>query len=52
MGKNISITVWAQVNGWRCDTSIPKHVEHDLFYLENWSLWINDCCFDEVFYFY
>lgn len=31
------ITVWAQVNGWRGDTSIAKSVEHDLWYLENWT---------------
>jgi Undecaprenyl-phosphate glucose phosphotransferase len=32
------ITGWAQVNGWRGDTSIARRVEHDLFYLRNWSL--------------
>jgi len=32
------ITGWAQVNGWRGDTSINKRVEHDLYYIENWSL--------------
>ncbi len=31
------ITGWAQVNGWRGDTSISKRVECDLFYVENWS---------------
>jgi Undecaprenyl-phosphate glucose phosphotransferase len=31
------ITGWAQVNGWRGDTSIEKRVEHDVYYLENWS---------------
>jgi putative colanic acid biosynthesis UDP-glucose lipid carrier transferase len=31
------ITGWAQVNGWRGDTSINKRVEHDLYYIENWS---------------
>ena len=31
------ITGWAQVNGWRGDTSIKKRIEYDLFYLENWS---------------
>jgi Undecaprenyl-phosphate glucose phosphotransferase len=31
------ITGWAQVNGYRGDTSIPKRVEHDLWYIENWS---------------
>jgi exopolysaccharide biosynthesis polyprenyl glycosylphosphotransferase len=32
------ITGWAQVNGWRGDTSIGKRVEYDLYYLRNWSL--------------
>ena len=32
------ITGWAQVNGWRGDTSITKRVEYDLYYLRNWSL--------------
>jgi lipopolysaccharide/colanic/teichoic acid biosynthesis glycosyltransferase len=41
LGKNISITGWAQVNGWRGDTSIAKRVEHDIFYLENWSFWFD-----------
>jgi Undecaprenyl-phosphate glucose phosphotransferase len=33
----VGITGWAQVNGWRGDTSIRKRVEHDLYYLQNWS---------------
>jgi Undecaprenyl-phosphate glucose phosphotransferase len=32
------ITGWAQVHGWRGDTSIDKRIEYDLFYIENWSL--------------
>lgn len=32
------ITGWAQVNGLRGDTSIPKRIEHDIYYIENWSL--------------
>lgn len=32
------ITGWAQVNGWRGDTSIAKRIEFDLYYIENWSL--------------
>ena len=32
------ITGWAQVNGWRGDTSIRERVAHDLYYLENWGL--------------
>ena len=32
------ITGWAQVNGWRGDTSIRERVAHDLYYLKNWGL--------------
>jgi Undecaprenyl-phosphate glucose phosphotransferase len=32
------ITGWAQVNGWRGNTDIKKRIEHDLYYIENWSL--------------
>ena len=32
------MTSWAQVNGYRGDTSITKRIEHDLYYIENWSL--------------
>jgi lipopolysaccharide/colanic/teichoic acid biosynthesis glycosyltransferase len=32
------MTGWAQVNGWRGDTSIDKRLEFDLYYIENWSL--------------
>ncbi len=32
------ITGWAQVNGWRGDTSIEKRIEFDLHYIRNWSL--------------
>jgi Undecaprenyl-phosphate glucose phosphotransferase len=35
------ITGWAQVNGYRGDTSIEKRVEYDLYYLENWSLMLD-----------
>lgn len=31
------MTGWAQVNGWRGDTSIEKRIEFDLYYIENWS---------------
>jgi Undecaprenyl-phosphate glucose phosphotransferase len=33
------MTGWAQVNGWRGDTSLDRRIEHDLDYIENWSLW-------------
>jgi Undecaprenyl-phosphate glucose phosphotransferase len=35
------ITGWAQVHGWRGDTSIDKRIEFDLQYIENWSLWLD-----------
>jgi len=39
------ITGWAQVNGWRGVTDtvekIEKRVEYDLYYVENWSLWLD-----------
>lgn len=31
------ITGWAQINGWRGDTSIRKRIEHDIYYIENWT---------------
>ena len=34
----MGITGWAQVNGWRGDTSIAKRIEYDLYYLRNWSM--------------
>ncbi|MBU3563614.1 undecaprenyl-phosphate glucose phosphotransferase [Polynucleobacter sp. Tro8-14-1] len=35
------ITGWAQVHGLRGDTDLYKRVEYDLFYIENWSLWLD-----------
>lgn len=39
------ITGWAQVNGFRGETKDPilmqKRVEHDIWYLENWSMWVD-----------
>lgn len=35
------ITGWAQVNGWRGNTDLRKRVEHDLYYIDNWSLWFD-----------
>lgn len=32
------LTGWAQVNGYRGDTSIRKRIDHDLYYIENWSI--------------
>ncbi|MDH3581644.1 MAG: undecaprenyl-phosphate glucose phosphotransferase [Hyphomicrobiales bacterium] len=39
------ITGWAQISGWRGETDtedkIQRRVEHDLFYIENWSIWFD-----------
>lgn len=35
------ITGWAQVNGWRGDTSIKRRIECDLYYIENWNLYFD-----------
>jgi len=35
------LTGWAQVNGWRGDTSLKKRIQYDLYYIEHWSI-----CFD------
>jgi Undecaprenyl-phosphate glucose phosphotransferase len=35
------ITGWAQVHGWRGDTDLHKRIEYDLYYIENWSLWLD-----------
>lgn len=35
------ITGWAQINGLRQGTAIDERVKYDLFYLENWSLWLD-----------
>ncbi|NWG03048.1 MAG: undecaprenyl-phosphate glucose phosphotransferase [Syntrophaceae bacterium] len=32
------MTGWAQVNGWRGNTSLQKRIEHDLYYIQNWSI--------------
>lgn len=32
------MTGWAQINGWRGDTSLEKRIEYDLYYISNWSL--------------
>ena len=39
------VTGWAQVNGYRGETAdlflMQKRVEHDIWYMENWSLWLD-----------
>jgi exopolysaccharide biosynthesis polyprenyl glycosylphosphotransferase len=33
------MTGWAQIHGWRGNTSLATRIEYDLDYIENWSLW-------------
>ena len=35
------ITGWAQVHGWRGDTDLKTRIEFDLYYIENWSIWLD-----------
>ena len=32
---------WAQVNGLRGEGSIVRRIQHDIYYIENWSLWLD-----------
>jgi exopolysaccharide biosynthesis polyprenyl glycosylphosphotransferase len=34
------MTGWAQVNGWRGNTSLQERIRHDIWYVENWSFWL------------
>ena len=35
------ITGWAQINGWRGNTSLEKRIECDLYYIERWTIWLD-----------
>ncbi|QPJ65985.1 MAG: undecaprenyl-phosphate glucose phosphotransferase [Candidatus Nitrohelix vancouverensis] len=35
------VTGWAQVNGWRGNTSLEKRIEYDLYYIRHWSFWFD-----------
>ncbi|MFC2029132.1 undecaprenyl-phosphate glucose phosphotransferase [Chloroflexota bacterium] len=39
--EKAGLTGWAQVNGLRGDTSIAERTKYDLWYIENWSLWLD-----------
>ncbi|MEB2288426.1 MAG: undecaprenyl-phosphate glucose phosphotransferase [Anaerolineae bacterium] len=39
--EKAGVTGWAQVNGLRGDTSILERTKYDLWYVENWSLWLD-----------
>ena len=35
------MTGWAQVNGWRGNTSLDERIRHDIWYVENWGFWLD-----------
>jgi exopolysaccharide biosynthesis polyprenyl glycosylphosphotransferase len=35
------MTGWAQINGLRGESSIERRLQHDIYYIENWSLWLD-----------
>ncbi len=35
------ITGWAQINGLRGNTSLEQRIAYDLYYIDNWSLWLD-----------
>ena len=35
------MTGWAQVNGWRGNTSLDERIKYDLYYIEEWSIWLD-----------
>ena len=44
------LTGWAQINGYRGDTSIRKRIEYDIYYIENWTLGFDiKICFLTIF---
>jgi exopolysaccharide biosynthesis polyprenyl glycosylphosphotransferase len=44
------ITGWAQVNGWRGNTDLEERIRHDIWYLENWSVWLDFRIMLQTFY--
>jgi exopolysaccharide biosynthesis polyprenyl glycosylphosphotransferase len=35
------MTGWAQVNGWRGNTDLEERIRHDIWYVENWNIWLD-----------
>ena len=35
------MTGWAQVNGWRGNTSLRKRLQYDLYYIVHWTPWLD-----------
>jgi lipopolysaccharide/colanic/teichoic acid biosynthesis glycosyltransferase len=39
--EKAGMTGWAQINGLRGNTSIADRTKYDLWYVENWSIWLD-----------
>jgi lipopolysaccharide/colanic/teichoic acid biosynthesis glycosyltransferase len=35
------LTGWAQIHGWRGNTSLERRIQCDLYYARNWSIWLD-----------
>lgn len=47
----VGMTGWAQIHGWRGDTSIKKRIEFDLYYVRHWTVWLDiEILIKTVFY--
>ena len=44
------ITGWAQIHGLRGDTDLAERIRHDIYYMENWSLWMDFQCIIFTFF--
>jgi exopolysaccharide biosynthesis polyprenyl glycosylphosphotransferase len=44
------MTGWAQVNGWRGNTDLDERIRHDIWYLENWNIWLDFVVMAQTFF--
>lgn len=44
------MTGWAQINGYRGDTDLSIRIRYDIYYIENWSLWMDLYCLARTFF--
>jgi exopolysaccharide biosynthesis polyprenyl glycosylphosphotransferase len=44
------MTGWAQINGWRGNTDLEERIRHDIWYLENWNVWLDFRIMLQTFY--
>ena len=44
------LTGWAQVNGWRGNSSLLERIRHDIWYVEHWTIWLDFQIMLQTFY--